>query len=121
MSDTHLHVEGQFKIPPLYREWGGPLRWQDEQSGVLVNAVSAYFHHGQKHMLRGQMKVVCEYLRYYIFAPCWDMNPHHDEESRKQITTMRERIIAIQNGPLADEREIERWIMECLEIGIDPL
>lgn len=111
-----------FRIPNFYLlPLGGPLNWGDEQSGVLVKAVMAYLNHKETPMFRPHMKILVEYLRYYIHAPCWDENPHHDSETRAQLADMRKRILAIQNGPLGDEREIERWIMDCLEMGIDPL
>ncbi len=88
------------RLPAIYLPpFGGPLRWQDEQSGVLPNAVKAYYNHKQVPVLREHMKIVCEYLRYYIHAPCWDSNPHHDEDTRKELSDMRERILAIQNLP----------------------
>ncbi len=111
--------QAPFRIPAVYLPpLGGPLRWQDEQSGVLPGAVMAYFNHRQ---VPSQTKIVVEYLRYYIHAPCWDNNPYHDAVSRAELAVMRSRIVTIQAGSLADEREIEQWIADCLEIGIDPL
>lgn len=111
-----------FQMPPVYREpLGLPLRWQDEQSGMLPKAVLAYFHHTQTPMLRPQMKIVVEYLRYYVHAPCWDSNPHHTQETCADLARLRSRILAIQQGPLATEDEIEAWLADCLEMGLDPL
>jgi len=92
--------------PPL----GLPLRWQDEQSGELPAAIMAYFHHKEQPMLRLQIKLVLDYLRYYIHAPCWMYDPPEElAELRSRVET------------LSTEEEIDAWIQDCLEIGIDPL
>ena len=112
-----------FTMPNFYREMfpggpAGPLRWQDEQSGVLPAAVLAYFEHRQTP---AQLKLVVEYLRYYLHAPCWDDNPYLDEEGRAELAGLRARITEIQQSPEVNEHKIETWIWDCLEMGIDPL
>src|SRR5256885_9967325 len=55
-------------IPPMYREpFGLPFRWQDEQS-TLPEAVKAYFN---RQATEEQIRLVTQYLEYYISAPCW--------------------------------------------------
>lgn len=106
-----------FYVPPL----GGPLYWGNEQSGVLPSAVMAYFAYKTNHgpaLLRGQWKLIIEYATYYINAPCWDDNPHHDEETRAQLAALRERAKRLTPET---EQEFDAWIKDCLEIGIDPL
>jgi len=98
-----------FYMPPL----GGPLNWGDEQSGELPSAVMAFFH---KTQTPEQLELVRQYCEYYIHAPCWDMNPHHDEETRQELEQVRKVIRQVKNW-----RELNAWIHKCLNMGIDPL
>jgi len=34
------------RMPKIYQEFGGPLRWQDDVTGVLPAAVRAYINEG---------------------------------------------------------------------------
>lgn len=66
------------KIPQIYLPpVGGPLYWRNEESGVLPAAVSAYLHHTATI---SQLKLLSEYLEYYIHAPCWDLPGGFAEE-----------------------------------------
>ena len=62
-------------IPTFYRQpLGLPLRWLDEQSGILPAAVTSYFEHAldeKKPFTETQLNLVIQYCRYYINAPCW--------------------------------------------------
>lgn len=91
---------------------GVPLYWMNEQSGVLVAAVKAYFAHGAEPDTypppnAEQLALVIDYCRYVIYAPCW-----HGKDVKglrkdiQQVTTLA---------------ELHAWIMRCLDIGIDPL
>lgn len=98
-----------FYVPPL----STPLRWQDEQNGILPKAVMAYFDHrmdSSKPFQGVQFALVREYLRYYINAPCWQQT----EEG--QIDALRASVAQIKTP-----EEMHAWIMKCFEVGIDPL
>lgn len=95
--------------PPL----GLPLRWQDEQSGLLPAAVMAYYYHGahpadHKAPTPGQMSLVIEYVRYYMAAPCW--------EGGDGLERLRAQAAELKTAP-----DLDHWIGECMEYGIDPL
>ncbi|MBA2287532.1 MAG: hypothetical protein H0W02_18820 [Ktedonobacteraceae bacterium] len=55
--------------PTLYRD-DMPPSWQDEQSGRLVEAVSAYLE--RKPLTAEQFALIRMYLVYSIHAPCWN-------------------------------------------------
>ena len=97
---------------PIYREpFGLPLRWQDEQS-VLPSAVTAYFNNKASDE---QIKLVRQYLEYYIKAPCWSANIA-TEEDKVNFNKLIERVEALKTT-----QEILDWIYACLDWGIDPL
>lgn len=98
----------KFYRPPL----GLPLRWQDEQSGVLPNAIKAFF---KNEANEEQISLVKAWLKYYIDAPCWIKNATEDE-TRTAMATLRETVEALKEA-----NEILDWIYKCLELGIDPL
>lgn len=102
--------EKTFSIPQIYLPpVGGPLYWRNEQSGVLPAAVWAYLNHCATD---SQLKLLSEYLEYYIHAPCWDLPGGflgELEELRQSSKTMR------------TEKEIHDWIFKALNVGIDPL
>ena len=89
----------------------GPLRWQDDTSGVLPAAVHSFYEvKGAGPLTPEQLDLVREYAEYYINAPCWDTRVSPDlfaqlREEIKHITT-KEALIA--------------WLETALEVGIDP-
>ena len=111
-------------IPNFYRPMFpggpcGPLRWQDEVSGVLPKAVIDYFTYKTKQgppLLRAQFKLVIEYAAYYVNAPCWDDNPHHDDETQAELAALRERV---KHFTPETEQAFDDWIHDCLEVGLD--
>lgn len=100
-----------FYVPPL----GGPLNWGDEQSGELPFAVLAFMQY-KKDIDPQRLELVRQYLDYYIHAPCWDANPHHDDETREALHLARE---VIRNAKTYEE--IHAFLHACLKMGIDPL
>jgi hypothetical protein len=96
----------------------GPLYWGNDVTGILPAAVKAFYAEalGEKVALRWQVKLVRDYLDYYINAPCWDNNPHADAEYRVTFAALREEIKTLENV-----EGINQWIEQCIEIGIDPL
>ena len=99
---------------------GLPLPWQDEQSGVIKAAIRAFLEHQVEgtSLSEEHLKLTIQYLRYYIHAPCWyeewPCEPGIDDpESIRKVRRQ-----ALEMGTVAD---IEQFIQDCLEIGIDPL
>ncbi len=102
------------RIPNFYRPpIGGPLRWQDDVSGELPAAMKAFVdHHVVKTPITPeQIELVREYFEYYINAPCWTV-----EGMETQFTRLRESIKTLKSV-----QEIDAWIHQCLEVGIDPM
>lgn len=115
------HREKYTYMPNLYITGpggAGPLYWGDEQGGLLTTVMLAFFEHGAdagKGITPEQLELVREYGEYYLNAPMFDDNPHHDDESRAQLATLREQIKKAKTF-----EEINQWIHACLDIGIDP-
>lgn len=98
--------------PRIYREpLGGPLRWQDDVTGVLPSAMRAFLDagHPRKHAPTAeQLELVRDYFEYYIAAPCW-----RKDES---FTAVEERIKTAKTI-----RELSAWLKDALKVGIDPI
>jgi hypothetical protein len=115
-EEERMIPEGEFNIPQIYPD-GGPLRWQDEISGVLPTAMKAFINHKDKadDCTTEHLEIVRRYCEYYINAPCFITNPAEGEEdlkaSIKQLATIE---------PLTPQ-DLDAWLWKALEIGIDPL
>ena|SRR5579885_2147497 len=92
-------------LPPFWT----PLYWGNEQSGQLPAAVVAFLvaATGDGECSDDQRRLVIEYLQYYIKAPCWQ---------GPGIEALREQATKLQSM-----QDVQRWMMNCLEEGIDPL
>src|SRR5579859_5888880 len=103
------------RMPRIYRPpWGGPLRWQDDVTGVLPTAVRDYIHHqaDRRHpVFPQQVELVRDYCEYYINAPCWRI-----DGAEESFAKLRQQIKILKTAD-----EISKWIWECLKHGIDPL
>ena len=105
-----------------------PLYWRDETSGKLESAVIAFFEpyasltHAsltQKKLAPDlsaeQIKLLRDYLVYYIKAPCWKNNPHADSEEFAAIDRLTE-----QAQNISCRKDIEQFAQDCLQLGLDP-
>lgn len=91
-----------------------PSYWMHETSGVLRPAVEAYLN--QRPMSKKQIAAMRAYLRQWIAAPLWDQNPHATAYHRAWLDQMRLRV-----DGLKDLEEIDRWLSDAIDAGIDPL
>lgn len=102
------------RMPIVYKApLGLPFFWRDEASGELNDAVMAYLNNrieGQT-VTDAQIVLVRDYLAHYIGAPCWDDSGFEMEMAHLR-STVRE---------LDSATEIQEWIRQCLDIGMDPL
>ena len=105
------------RIPKFYRPGiggGGPLRWQDDVTGVLPRAVMAFVNYGGKQSnvppTEQQLGLVREYMEYYVNAPCWRQGDAHE------LDVLREKIQTLHTV-----EDLDNFIHECLRIGLDPL
>ncbi|MCC6457253.1 MAG: hypothetical protein IT328_20025 [Caldilineaceae bacterium] len=104
-----------FEMPTTYDlSLGTPFYWRNEVTGILGDAIFAYICHKAEPEnfpapREDQLALVIAYLRYVINAPCW-----HDSTGR--LAQLRAEAKA-----MATVAEVGRWIIGCVEIGIDPL
>jgi hypothetical protein len=84
-----------------------PLYWVNETSGVLKEAVLAYFD-GRESLT--QLRLVIAYVRYVLEAPCWNAEPMEALE-RLRLAAQR---VTTRVG-------LEAVLWDALELGIDPL
>lgn len=89
-----------------------PLRWQDDRSGQLPQAVMAYLNWkpGMNPLEPRLLRRLVDYLVHYIDAPCWNGN------FVPEIANLR-----LQAGRLQSAEDIRAWIMACMEVALDPL
>lgn len=108
---------GQKHIPNFYvpifpgSNIRGPLRWQDDTSGVLPAAVHSFYEvKGARPLTPEQLDLVREYAAYSINAPCWDST--YDAETWAKL---REDIKHITT-----KQAMLHWLEQALEVTIDP-
>ena len=105
-------------MPPMPNVYlnQGPLRWQDDVTGALPRAVEAYLNHGaQQPVTAHHIEAVRQYCEYYINAPCWKTGKPGDG-FYELFATLRERIKAVRTF-----EELDIWMQDALDVGIDPL
>ncbi|MGA7936398.1 MAG: hypothetical protein WCA35_22780 [Kovacikia sp.] len=117
--DRQYSLESVIGIPsphqnPYYAPpFGIPLRWQDEASGRLVEAIETYANHvadtANLAPTPEQLMLIRQYLKYYINAPCWDGTCDALSSLRQQVTQLE---------TVAD---ISDWTAQCHAQNIDPL
>lgn len=91
-----------------------PNYWRGEMSGVLRPAVEAYLD--GRVMTQEQIATLRGYIRQWIEASVWDLNPFAEPEHFAWLAAMRLACDAL------DSREaIARWIERAAEKEIDPL
>lgn len=109
-------------MPKFYRDpFGLPLRWQDEQSGLLPGAIKAYLDHSidsSKPLSETQRNLVIQWCQYYINAPCWMGNA---VRSGSESIVAEMRSLIVNAAQLQTAEDIDGWIRDCLGMGIDPL
>jgi len=101
-------------LPPL----STPFYWRDEQSGTLPSAVEAYFNTcvgNGPGATAEQVALVAAFCRYFILAPCWEINVRDCPEMLADLVELRERA-----KTLASVESIRRWCEECMDLGLDP-
>ena len=97
-----------------YREpLGLPLRWQDDITGRLPEAMQAYLANrmSQHSLSQEDFALVRAYLEYLVNAPCWN-----ECEGGRPLTRARRAIRRVQTP-----EELGVWIHRLLNLGIDPI
>jgi hypothetical protein len=91
-----------------------PRYWMHETSGVLRPVVEAYLNN--RTLSERDIAILRQYLRQWIMAPAWDVNPFLDVISGRRLKTLRQDI-----DGLTSRDAISDWLAEADEIGMDPL
>lgn len=95
---------------------GLPLGWQDDVTGGMQDAVMAYLN---QRPTREELRLVIAYIQHHIHAPCfleeWPF-PDDDEERIAQVRALREKAME-----LTTLEDVNEYINQALEIGLDPL
>lgn len=104
-------------IPAMYRgHLGLPLRWQDETSGTLSNAVHALVNYWSTNNndlkpTPAQIELIRQYFEHYINAPCWCT-----DGMEAKFADLRSSVTSIKTV-----EELSVWSEQCLDVGLDPL
>ncbi len=106
-GDTPTLTIAKIYIGPF----GTPLYWRNELTGRLSDAIHAYLANRVegKPITPIQTETFRAYLEYYIDAPCWK-----DFSVELKLLRLRVRL-------LRTPEDIQEWIRESLEFGLDPL
>jgi hypothetical protein len=90
----------------------GPLRWQDDTTGVLPAAVHSFYQvQGAEPLTPEKLELVREYAEYYINAPCWD-DASYEPETWQRLRADIKHITTFQ--------AMLHWLEQALEVTIDP-
>jgi hypothetical protein len=113
-----------FYAPPF----GTPLFWRDEATGVLPAAVKHFFDQCLGHcpnetaadlgiapLSAAEIKLLADYLVYFIHTPCWENNITDCEKMRADLMELRTRAMN-----LGSVEALRRWLEEALDLGLDP-
>jgi len=85
-----------------------------ETSGRLESAVKAYFDPRAK-LSQKQLEYLKAYIVHWADAPCYKANPFAEIEDMAALHAL------IDAGRAISSREdIDNWIDQALELGIDP-
>jgi hypothetical protein len=100
-------------IPP--EDPRAPKYWRDEIGGQLAAAVRTYLDNPDALTMR-DIAFLRAYFRQWVNSPAWDMNPHHDANSRATLAVLRGAVPTI-----ASARDVQAWLNSATEAGLDPL
>jgi hypothetical protein len=95
---------------------GIPHYWMYETSGELKAAIHAYLNYmgdpKLSPMSDRHIALIREYFRQWINAPAYSLAEGFEAEK----AALRESV-----GAIATAKDIDRWLNQAAEIGIDPL
>jgi len=99
------------RIPNIYRPpLMLPLYWRDDITGELPAAVQAYLNNriDGTEISNAQIVLLVDWLTHFIHAPCW--------EGDEQLARLRSSVTKLKTP-----NDVDRWLRQALEIGLDPL
>lgn len=106
--------------PASYRDVGSvkgmPLNWKDDITNQMQPAVLAFL---DAEASPEELRLVIIYIQHHIHAPCWlETYPFDeiDDECQEALQKLRERSLELKT-----QEDVNQYIHDCLEWGIDPL
>lgn len=94
---------------------GAPGYWRAEASGILAPVVQKYLL-GRRPLTPTEIGVLRDYFTQWAEAPVWDTNPHADGFSRAVLQSLRDDARAIRTM-----KDVDQWVQDALDQGMDPL
>ncbi len=91
-----------------------PKFWRYETGPELGPAVYAYLD--GREMSARQIELVRLYLGQWIMSPVWDMNPAEDAAIRRKLGSLRNKVALLET-----RAAIDKWLMDAMKLGMDPL
>jgi hypothetical protein len=95
---------------------GSPVHWRDDVFGKLAHAILAYLN---RTPTAEQLRMVIAYLQHHIHAPCWlEQSPYENAEE-----ALGDQLRALRSASLAMVaiEDVDRFLLGCIQIGLDPL
>ena len=112
-------------ILPVYRRGEAPglerpVSWREDEAGYVSQAVLAYCtwrtaSSAARPPSEEDQLVLWAYLRYFIQAPCWRAR------ARDARVTGDLGVLIVQAYLGLTLEDVERFLVGCLALGVDPL
>lgn len=106
---TYVYPAG---LPVVYQNYGLEKQERDKMVVAIGSFISAAVN--GTSLSAKHFDQVVDYLTYYINAPAWW--GVQTEEVKLAVERLRSQVESIQ-----DMADIDQFIKDCLEIGLDPL
>jgi hypothetical protein len=91
-----------------------PRHWRNETSGDLIESMAKYLE-GCDLMVRDLARLRAYFVQW-VDSPVWDMNPHLNAESLRELAALRSDARRIANTVC-----ITAWVLRAQENGMNPL
>jgi hypothetical protein len=91
-----------------------PRHWRNETNGDLIESVAKYLE-GCDLTVRDLARLRAYFVQW-VDSPVWDMNPHLNAESLRELATLRSDARRIVNAVC-----ITAWVLRAQENGMNPL
>jgi hypothetical protein len=94
---------------------GLPMKWQDDVTGNLPQAVVAYHNRVAQLMTDAELSLIIAYIQHYVHAPLW-LNNIEDKDFREEILNIQKASLDLKTI-----KDVESIIEACMDVGWDPL
>jgi hypothetical protein len=100
--------------PPLPGRADTPFHWRSAASGEIIESVAKYLE-GCDLTVRDVARLRAYFVQW-VDSPVWDMNPHLNAESLRELQALRSDARRIANAVC-----ITAWVLRAQENGMNPL